>query len=398
MPGDAGWSSGIAATSSSAARTARSESSSVATGVPQTAITASPMNFSTVPPYRSMMSARDLEVLREELARLLGVASLGRGREADEVGEEDGDEAALGRGCAQLRGRPSPAGALVAMSGDPHSPQNFWPGRLDAPHDPQTACSGEPHSPQNFWPSALTWPQDAQVTPCTSARSGERHRSALEPGRRLEPFEDLARLVERAPPRPGELAVLEQRDREPERDLRARGSALAAASKTRQRVVRGGQSRTEAQRLRAEIRRAQARRDGLDRRDELLGPRSRRPTRGRLDRLDEPMLDRLDASRLAVCGTTSHASSRAARRRADPRRVPRRPPATVVPVRSWRSGESPRVASNMREDCRPPRPTSPAMTCDFEAPSSGSSSSARRAADPRAPRRTPRAPRPSVRA
>ncbi len=37
-------------TSSSPARTARSGSSSRATGVPQTAITASPMNFSTVPP------------------------------------------------------------------------------------------------------------------------------------------------------------------------------------------------------------------------------------------------------------------------------------------------------------------------------------------------------------
>ena len=36
--------------SASAARTARSASSSRATGVPQTAITASPMNFSTVPP------------------------------------------------------------------------------------------------------------------------------------------------------------------------------------------------------------------------------------------------------------------------------------------------------------------------------------------------------------
>ena len=43
-------SSGTAATRSSAARTARSASSSFATGVPQTAITASPMNFSTVPP------------------------------------------------------------------------------------------------------------------------------------------------------------------------------------------------------------------------------------------------------------------------------------------------------------------------------------------------------------
>jgi hypothetical protein len=45
-----GSSSGIDATRSSAARTARSASLSVATGVPHTAITASPMNFSTVPP------------------------------------------------------------------------------------------------------------------------------------------------------------------------------------------------------------------------------------------------------------------------------------------------------------------------------------------------------------
>jgi hypothetical protein len=41
-----------AATRSSPARTARSASPSVATGVPQAAITASPMNFSTTPPYR----------------------------------------------------------------------------------------------------------------------------------------------------------------------------------------------------------------------------------------------------------------------------------------------------------------------------------------------------------
>ena len=38
---------------SHAARTARSASSSCATGTPKTAITASPMNFSTVPPWRS---------------------------------------------------------------------------------------------------------------------------------------------------------------------------------------------------------------------------------------------------------------------------------------------------------------------------------------------------------
>src|SRR5215469_5931917 len=44
--------SATAATRSSAARTDRSASSSDATGVPHTAITASPMNFSTTPPYR----------------------------------------------------------------------------------------------------------------------------------------------------------------------------------------------------------------------------------------------------------------------------------------------------------------------------------------------------------
>ncbi len=42
-----------ASTSSSATRTARSASSSWATGAPHTAMTASPMNFSTVPPWRS---------------------------------------------------------------------------------------------------------------------------------------------------------------------------------------------------------------------------------------------------------------------------------------------------------------------------------------------------------
>ena len=52
---------------------------------------------------------RRLEVAREELARLLGVAALGLRREADEVGEEDGDDAPLGNGrgsggCGRRRG------------------------------------------------------------------------------------------------------------------------------------------------------------------------------------------------------------------------------------------------------------------------------------------------------
>ena len=91
-----------AATRSSAARTARSASSSVAVGVPHTAMTASPMNFSTVPPYSSISLPAGVEVAGEEFAHLLWVAALGERREADEVGEEDGDEPTLGRrpdGC-----------------------------------------------------------------------------------------------------------------------------------------------------------------------------------------------------------------------------------------------------------------------------------------------------------
>jgi hypothetical protein len=53
MPGVASFSSAMASQMARAARTARSGSSSWATGAPNRAITASPMNFSTVPPKRS---------------------------------------------------------------------------------------------------------------------------------------------------------------------------------------------------------------------------------------------------------------------------------------------------------------------------------------------------------
>ena len=51
--GSSAFSSEIASRTASAARTARSASSSWAIGAPKTATTASPMNFSTVPPKRS---------------------------------------------------------------------------------------------------------------------------------------------------------------------------------------------------------------------------------------------------------------------------------------------------------------------------------------------------------
>ena len=69
-----------ASTRSRAVRTARSASSSCATGVPQTAITASPMNFSTVPAVALDDLPAQLEVARQELADVLGVASRRSGR------------------------------------------------------------------------------------------------------------------------------------------------------------------------------------------------------------------------------------------------------------------------------------------------------------------------------
>ena len=52
-----------------------------------------------------MTLAREVEVARQELADLLGVAALGERREPDEVGEQDRDEPALGdRARAAVRG------------------------------------------------------------------------------------------------------------------------------------------------------------------------------------------------------------------------------------------------------------------------------------------------------
>jgi hypothetical protein len=47
--------------------------------------------------------------------------------------------------------------------GEPHSPQNLAPGRLDAPQLAQAGTNDEPHSSQNFLPSAFSVPQLAQI-------------------------------------------------------------------------------------------------------------------------------------------------------------------------------------------------------------------------------------------
>ena len=84
----------------SAARTARSGSSSCATGAPKTAITASPMNCSTVPLKRSTRAAGGRGT-GEQRPRTSSGSGGRLGREAHEVGEEHRDDLAL------LRGTPS---------------------------------------------------------------------------------------------------------------------------------------------------------------------------------------------------------------------------------------------------------------------------------------------------
>ena len=58
-------------------------------GTPHTAITASPMNFSTVTAVAGDDPAALLEVAREQLAHVLLVAVLGERGEADQVAEQD---------------------------------------------------------------------------------------------------------------------------------------------------------------------------------------------------------------------------------------------------------------------------------------------------------------------
>jgi len=81
-------SSGNASRISTAARHARSASSSCATGTPNTAITASPMNFY----HRALVRLDDrlhsLEVVRQQPLQRLGIHRLAERRRADDVAEQ----------------------------------------------------------------------------------------------------------------------------------------------------------------------------------------------------------------------------------------------------------------------------------------------------------------------
>ncbi len=81
--------------SPSAARTARSASSSCACGTPNTARIASPMNFSRDAAVALDLGVHELEELALERTNVLGLEPLAERRRAGEIGEEDRDDAPL---------------------------------------------------------------------------------------------------------------------------------------------------------------------------------------------------------------------------------------------------------------------------------------------------------------
>ena len=129
-----------------------------------------------------------LEVAGEELAHVLGVARLGARREADEVGEEDRDEPPLGdrrggRGAGAGRRGVERRPALDAEA----RPGRHRAGRPGTRAPPGAAVQAE------LGPGAILGAA-ARAGHAPDLGAGTNARRALEPRRRLEPLEDLARL------------------------------------------------------------------------------------------------------------------------------------------------------------------------------------------------------------
>ena len=173
-----------ASTRSSAVRTARSASSSWATGAPQTAMTASPMNFSTVPPYRSTISRATWKYPSRNSRTRSGSSPSLRAvkptRSANRI-ETRRRSVTAGSAAGLLPCAADRAGVAMApaaavptppTAGVPHSEQNLAPGRLTAPQAGQLVAKRVPHSEQNLAPTALEVPQLGQVT--RDPRCGDR--------------------------------------------------------------------------------------------------------------------------------------------------------------------------------------------------------------------------------
>ena len=139
----------------SAARSARAGSSSCAIGTPNTAITASPMNFSTVPPSRLDHLAHRDEVGVEHLAEPLGIEALAE--PVDPV--TSANRTVTSFRSAALVAAGSALAAAPASVGAPHAGQNMASAGSSRPHDRHTASSALPQAGQKRAPAATSAPQ-----------------------------------------------------------------------------------------------------------------------------------------------------------------------------------------------------------------------------------------------
>ena len=158
-------------TSSRPARTDRSASSSWVVGTPHTAITASPMNFSTTAAVAGDDPRALLEVAAQQLADVLLVARLRQRREPDEVAEQHAGDAARG----DRRGRLASGVAVAPLQ----QVGTALVAELGAGRDATVPHDGQPARQGGRRTRCRTWRRRAGRQPQLGQRSW--HRGRLRP-------------------------------------------------------------------------------------------------------------------------------------------------------------------------------------------------------------------------
>ena len=219
----------------------------------------------------------------------------------DEVGEEHGHEPPLGdrrpRGCRLLRTRRLRGERGAALAAELLPSGQLGSARRAGGGERRAALDAEALVRRVLGSAARAGHA------ITSARGRRDGIEPLEPGRRLEPREDLARLREqrlrlgRASVGGEPLGVLELRHREPEGEVVL--AEAACGSLEAGLLVR--HARAEALRLRLEEGRTDARRELLDHGEKLVGPAELAEGERGFDRPHEALLHALIARTLHRC-------------------------------------------------------------------------------------------------
>ena len=235
----------------SAHRIARSGSSSCTIGAPNAATTASPMNFSTVPPNRRTSSAMASKNGRRTARRSSGSSRVESS--VDAVRSANSIE-------TTLRSSRSAGGSAIASagaSGVPQAPQKRFAIGLAVPQEGQRRCISDPHEPQKRLPSRFGAPHDGQSISdtCSDTWAGL-SRAGVVPGGGVEPPSRAPKARVLPLDDPGPLSIMQcpgagsRRLRLPRTRPRALGRAPGPA-RDRSPRIRSRSSRRRAHRPRA---------------------------------------------------------------------------------------------------------------------------------------------------